>query len=148
MEHYADTSSVRTPVVGGARSSQPFHSPRLRGSQAGAPLLPGSDWLCLEGSGGDGKSPAPFSHAVLAASAPRCSDLCVGRWCSTLGPLVNFALRTKGALGVLSPRGLGGESTEAGHPVRPPRGARAWLRHHIIHILKASWTETTEHKET
>ena len=52
---------------------------RLRGSRAGAPRFPGSDWLCLEGSGGDGKSPAPFSHAVLAASAPRCSDLCVCR---------------------------------------------------------------------
>lgn len=63
----------------------------LPGLQAGAPLFPSSDWLCLEGSGGDGKSPAPFSHAVLAASAPYCSDLCVCCWHSTLGPLVNFS---------------------------------------------------------
>lgn len=59
--------------------------------QAGAALFPSSDWLCLEGSGGDGKSPAPFSHAVLAALAPHCSDLCVCCWHSTLGPLVNFS---------------------------------------------------------
>lgn len=61
------------------------------GLQAGAPLFPSSDWLCLEGSGGDGKSPAPFSHAVLAASAPHCLDLCVCCRHSTLGPLVNFS---------------------------------------------------------
>lgn len=59
--------------------------------KAGAALFPSSDWLCLEGSGGDGKSPAPFSHAVLAALAPHCSDLCVCCWHSTLGPLVNFS---------------------------------------------------------
>lgn len=34
--------------------------------------------------------------------------------------LNDSALRTKRALGVLSPRGLGGESAEAGHPVQPP----------------------------
>lgn len=55
-----------------------------------APLFPSSDWLCLEGSGGDGKSPAPFSHAVLAASAPHSSDLCVCCWHSTSGLVVNF----------------------------------------------------------
>lgn len=59
--------------------------------KAGAALFPSSDWLCLEGSGGDGKSPAPFSHAVLAALAPHCSDLCVCCWHLTLGPLVNFS---------------------------------------------------------
>lgn len=30
------------------------------------------------------------------------------------------ALRTKGVLSVFSPRGLGGESAEAEHPVQPP----------------------------
>lgn len=59
--------------------------------QAGAALFPSSDWLCLEGTEGDGKSPAPFSHAVLAALAPHCSDLCVCCWHSTLEPLVNFS---------------------------------------------------------
>lgn len=63
----------------------------LPGLQAGAPLFPSSDWLCLEGSEGDGKSPAPFSHTALAASAPHCSDLFVCCWHSTLGPLVNFS---------------------------------------------------------
>lgn len=58
---------------------------------AGAPLFPSSDWLCLEGSRGDGKSPAPFSHAALAALVSHCSDLCVWYWHSTLGPLVNFS---------------------------------------------------------
>lgn len=63
----------------------------LPGLQAGAPLFPSSDWLCLEGSEGDGKSPAPFSHTALAASTPHCSDLFVCCWHSTLGPLVNFS---------------------------------------------------------
>lgn len=63
----------------------------LPGSQARAALHPSSDRLCLEGSGGDGKSPAPFSHAALTAAAPRNSDLCVCRWLSTLGPVVNFS---------------------------------------------------------
>lgn len=33
-------------------------------------------------------------------------------------------------------------------PSPAPHGVRAWLRQHIIHILKASWTESIEHKES
>lgn len=33
-------------------------------------------------------------------------------------------------------------------PNPAPHGVRAWLRQHIIHILKASWTDTKEHKES
>lgn len=235
----------------------------LPGLQAGAPLFPSSDWLCLEGSGGDGKSPAPFSHAVLAASAPHCSDLFVCCWHSTLGPLVNFSqgcsgtelsfgyllspwtfLKGKSAaqlhsqcscsiflcfsfppkeralwLAVMQWRSLarvtvvGSSSFLMFHtliqppsplfsvfffffasflshtdvwcwcgkhasrfqwsslenrggyrrpltqgsrwgvrwswaPSPAPHGVWAWPRHHIIHILKASWTETMEHKES
>lgn len=80
--------------------------------QAGAPLFPSSDWLCLEGSGGDGKSPAPFSRTVLAALAPHCSDLFVGCRRSTLGPLVNFS------------RGCGGTELSSGYLLSP----RTFLR--------------------
>lgn len=58
----------------------------------------------------------------------------------------DFSLENQVALSVFSPRGLGREPTEAGHPVQPPHGVRAWPRHHIIRSLKASWTESMEHK--